>query len=155
MDVWHILYTRRTDDLNSHKGQVSFPGGTIEDNDNDARTAALREACEEIGILPEDVTILGELDSLLTVTQFQIIPFVGQIPWPYPLELNQVEVAKVFGVPIDWLADPENLETQYRQPIVSGNEIPVYYFRPYEGEVIWGATARITLNLLNHIKDNK
>ena len=149
---WHVLYTRRTDELEEHRGQVSFPGGLIEDGDDDAQGAALRETFEEIGILPDDVEILGALDSLLTVTQFQIAPIVGRIAWPYQFNLNRSEVAKVFGVPINWLSDPENLEIQYRQAVVPGRDIPVIYFRPYLGETIWGATARITLNLLERIR---
>ncbi len=149
---WHVLYTRRTDELEEHRGQVSFPGGLIEDGDVDAQAAALRETFEEIGIQPDDVDILGTLDSLLTVTQFQIAPIVGRIPWPYPFCVNTREVANVFGVPINWLADPENLEIRFRQAVVPGRDIPVYYFRPYLGETIWGATARITLNLLDRVK---
>jgi len=149
---WHVLYTRRTDELEEHRGQVSFPGGLIEDGDGGAQQAALRETFEEIGIQPEDVEILGALDSLLTVTQFQIAPIVGRIPWPYEFNLNTREVAKVFSVPISWLSDPENLEIRYRQAVVPGRDIPVYYFRPYLGETIWGATARITLNLLERVK---
>ena len=149
---WHVLYTRRTDELEEHRGQVSFPGGLIEDGDGGAQQAALRETFEEIGIQPEDVEILGALDSLLTVTQFQIAPIVGRIPWPYEFNLNTREVAKVFSVPISWLSDPENLEIQYRQAVVPGRDIPVYYFRPYLGETIWGATARITLNLLERVR---
>lgn len=151
-DDWHVLYTRRTDELEEHRGQVSFPGGLIEDGDGDAQQAALRETFEEIGIQPDDVEILGALDSLLTVTQFQIVPIVGRIPWPYKFNLNTSEVTKVFSVPINWLSDPENLEIRYRQAVVPGRDIPVYYFRPYLGEIIWGATARITLNLLERIK---
>jgi len=149
---WHVLYTRRTDELEEHRGQVSFPGGLIEDGDGDVQQAALRETFEEIGIQPEDVDILGALDSLLTVTQFQIAPIVGRIPWPYKFNLNTSEVAKVFSVPISWLSDPENLEIRYRQAVVPGRDIPVYYFRPYLGETIWGATARITLNLLERVR---
>jgi 8-oxo-dGTP pyrophosphatase MutT (NUDIX family) len=145
---WHALYTRRTDDLEAHRGQVSFPGGVLEPDDTDPRETALREASEEIGIASEDVQILGQLDPLLTVTQFQIVPFVASIPWPYPLVLNTSEVARAFGVPLAWLADPDNLEIHKRQPFVPGPEIDVYYFKPYSNEVIWGATARLTLQLL-------
>lgn len=145
---WHALYTRRTDDLEAHRGQVSFPGGVLEPDDTDAQQTALREASEEIGIAREDVRILGQLDPLLTVTQFQIVPFVASIPWPYPLVINTAEVARAFGVPLGWLANPDNLEIRKRQPFVPGPEIDVYYFKPYSNEVIWGATARLTLQLL-------
>lgn len=151
--VWHVLYTRRTEDLQAHRGQVSFPGGVLDPEDLDPQHAALREAQEEIGLQPADAEVLGQLDSLLTVTQFQIVPFVASMPWPYPLELNPSEVARVFGVPLAWLADPANLELRKRQPFVPGPEIDVYYFKPFLGETIWGATARLTLQLLEVLSD--
>ena len=86
------------------------------------------------------------------MTQFQIHPFVGKIPWPYSFNPNPDEVARVFSVPLRWLLDPANLEKHFRQPIPSSPEVAVYYFKPYKDEIIWGATARITLNLLELIK---
>lgn len=145
---WHVLFTRRTESVDSHRGQVSFPGGRIESDDAGPEAAALRETQEEIGLSPERVELLGTLDPLLTVTQFLVTPVVGVIPWPYTFRLNDIEVAAVFGVDLDWLADPANLEVRQRDPLVPGPSVPVYYFRPYREEVIWGATARITLDLL-------
>jgi 8-oxo-dGTP pyrophosphatase MutT (NUDIX family) len=145
---WHALYTRRTDEVEDHRGQVSFPGGVIEPDDENYESAALRETQEEIGINPSEVRILGRLDSLLTITQFQIVPVVGVIPWPYKLTLNPTEVASVFGVPIEWLSNPAHLETLFEENSVSGPHFPIVAFKPYQGEVIWGATARITRNLL-------
>lgn len=148
-DRWHVLFTRRTESVDSHRGQVSFPGGRIERADAGPEAAALREAQEEIGLVPDTVDVLGTLDSLLTVTQFLVTPVVGVIPWPSSLQLNHEEVATAFGVDLDWLADPDNLEIRQRRPMVPGPSVPVYYYRPYEEEVIWGATARITLDLLD------
>jgi 8-oxo-dGTP pyrophosphatase MutT (NUDIX family) len=149
---WHVVYTRRTERVEHHRGQVSFPGGLVEDLDGSAKEAALREAEEEIALSKESVKILGSLDTLFTVTQFQILPFVGQIPWPYTFHPNPDEVAHVFSVPLRWLMDPVNLELRHRRPIPNGPKVPVYYFKPFQGEIIWGATARITLNLLEIIK---
>ncbi len=146
--TWHVLFTQRTDYVDVHRGQVSFPGGRIEPSDRGPEQAALREASEEIGLRPEDVALLGMLDPLLTVTQFRVEPVVGIIPWPYPLRLNSREVAAAFGVPLEWLADPANLEAR-RQEVLEGPPMVVYFFRPFEGHVIWGATARITLHLLD------
>jgi len=145
--TWHLLFTRRTEYVESHRGQVSFPGGVIDSEDESPTHAALREVHEEIGICPKDIEVLGMLD--LTTTQFVITPIVGVFPWPYDLHLNRNEVANVFGVSLDWLADKNNLEVRQRDYPISGGSISVYYFRPYQGEIIWGATARITLNLLS------
>jgi 8-oxo-dGTP pyrophosphatase MutT (NUDIX family) len=145
---WNLLFTRRTETVESHPGQVSFPGGQIEDDDDDAIVAAIREACEEIGICAEDVNVLGEMNSLMTVTQFIVTPVVGTINWPVELKINQQEVAKAFGVPLTWLAKTENMEVQMREPLIPGRQVPVYFFKPYEGEIIWGVTARITVDLL-------
>jgi 8-oxo-dGTP pyrophosphatase MutT (NUDIX family) len=140
---WHLLFTRRTDMMGEHKGQVSFPGGKIDPEDESPEHAARREAGEEIGLKPEDVKIIGRLDDLLTSTQWQITPVVGLIPYPYTFVVNPDECSAVFGVSLTWLADPANLETRYRQPPIGGPPIPVYYYREYEGHVIWGATARM------------
>jgi len=151
--VWHALFTRRTETVESHRGQVSFPGGQLEPGDPSPTEAALRETEEEIGLRSTDVEILGQLSPLHTVTQFLISPVVGLFRWPYPLRLNQREVANAFGVPLHWLADPANLEVRERQSLAAGPSLPVYYFKPYRGEVIWGATARITLNLLGLMRE--
>ncbi|MGB2897406.1 MAG: CoA pyrophosphatase [Anaerolineales bacterium] len=147
-DSWHALFTKRTDKVEEHRGQVSFPGGVIELDDEDSESAALRETQEEIGIDPVDVEILGRLDSLLTTTQFQIVPIVGVIPWPYELTINPMEVASVFGVPLDWLSDPAHIETHFVEGPESSPHFPLFAFKPYRGEIIWGATARITRDLL-------
>jgi len=145
---WNLLYTKRTEAVESHSGQVSFPGGMIEPEDGSPVDAALRETNEEIGIRASDINVIGNLDNHLTVTQFDIKPIVGIIPWPYPLQINHKEVSHVFGVPISWLSNPANLEVRESKIQVSGIEFPVYSYLPFEGEVIWGATARITINLL-------
>lgn len=144
---WHVLFTQRTDLVETHKGQVSFPGGRVDPGDVSRVETALREAEEEIGLRREDVTVLGQLDELLTVTQYHITPIVGLFPWPYPFVLSTDELSEVFGAPLAWLADPANLEVRMREPIVPGRKIPVYYLH-YQGYTIWGATARMLLNLI-------
>lgn len=146
--VWHVLYTRRTDTVDVHRGQVSFPGGRIDPHDAGPLQAALREADEEVGIRPEDVTVLGTLGPLLTVTQFEVLPVIGRIPWPYSLRLNTNEVACAFGVPVDWLSDPAHVRRASRPLPIPGRQVLVYTFEPFLGETIWGATARITLDLV-------
>lgn len=151
---WQLLFTRRTDHLDSHQGQVSFPGGAVDAADDSPVSTALRETHEEIGIFPDQVEVLGVLDSLLTVTQFEIIPIVGVIPWPTSLIINTVEVARVFTVPLTWLADEQNLEVQMREFRPGARSIEVYHFAPYDGEVIWGATARLTVDFLSELQSS-
>jgi 8-oxo-dGTP pyrophosphatase MutT (NUDIX family) len=151
-EAWHLLFTRRTDTVDSHPGQVAFPGGAIEASDGTPAAAALREAEEEIGLPPGEVKILGQMNPLVTVTQFLVTPIVAQIPWPFPLRTNASEVDLAFEVPLAFLSDPDNLERKPRQPLAPGPPIDVYYFRPYRGEVIWGVTARITVDLLNIVR---
>lgn len=143
-DHWSLLFTRRTDTVDSHQGQVAFPGGVIEASDDGPVSAALREAQEEIGVLPQAVEVLGIMDPMPTVTEFCVTPVVGIIPWPYQLTINPYEVAATFITPLEWLSDPDNVEVRYR---ASGLE--VNFFKPYQNEVIWGATARITLEFLS------
>lgn len=148
-DEWHLLFTRRTDDMDEHKGQVAFPGGKIDPDDASPEAAALREAEEEIGLQRKDVKVIGRLDELITGTQWRITPIVGVHPYPYQFVINPRECTAVFSVSLNWLADPANVEIRERQPPVGGPPIQVYYYREYEGHIIWGATARMVRMFLN------
>ena len=147
-NLWHLLFIRRTEDLHEHSDQVAFPGGRDEPEDVTPQQTALREAGEEIGLKLDDIRILGQLRDFLTITNYRVTPVVGRIPWPYPLRLAPKEVRRAFTIPLDWLADPENHEERLRALPPPFTPIPVVYFRPYEGEVLWGASARFTLALL-------
>ncbi|MBM4423974.1 MAG: CoA pyrophosphatase [Chloroflexi bacterium] len=146
---WHLLFTRRTDTVDDHKGQVSFPGGRIDPGDESPEDTALREAEEEIGLRRGDVKLIGRLDELLTVTQYHITPVVGVIPFPYEFVINPRECSAVFGVSLKWLADPANVEIRCYQPPTGGPPAEVFYFREVDGHVIWGATARMVRMLLS------
>ena len=148
---WHVLFTERTHTVEDHKGQVAFPGGRVDEGDASRVATALRETEEEIGLQPADVTVLGQLDELLTVTQYRVTPVVGVFPWPYPFVLSTEELSEVFGVPLAWLLDLANCEIQYRELLITGPKIPVYYFR-YQGHIIWGVTARMLVGFLELIK---
>ncbi|HEX7433700.1 MAG TPA: CoA pyrophosphatase [Anaerolineaceae bacterium] len=143
---WRLLFIRRSDQVIDHKGQVAFPGGTCEDSDGSVEQTALRETWEEIGVEPTDVRVLGQMEKLLTGTGYRITPVVGIIPWPYPFKLSPDEVSAVFSIPLNWLAERVNRE---ERPFIRGGElIEVIYFSPYHGELLWGATARMTVNLI-------
>ena len=143
-DEWHLVFTRRTDQVESHKGQVSFPGGACDDGEASPEETALREAQEEIGIRPGDVKILGRLANLLTVSHYRITPVVGVVPWPYVFHVGNAEVARVFTIPLGWLSQASN-RWQFGIP---GTARSVIFYHPYDGELLWGATARITLDFL-------
>ena len=144
---YHLLFTKRTETVRHHKGQVSFPGGSFEPADGDLLTTALRESYEEVGIEPEHVSILGRLDDLTTFsTSFTISPFVGLIPCPYPFRPNPTEVAIVFDVSLSILADP-TVGRRYIRARDDGATIEDYEFH-VDGHVIWGATARLIHHFL-------
>lgn len=150
-DQWNLLYTRRTEHVQNHKGQVSFPGGSAESEDVNREATALRETCEEVGISEKDIEVLGCLWEMPTISGFLITPVIGRIPWPVELRLAPEEVSRAFLVPLRWLADPANHE-EVELNLPDGRHEKVVYFNPFLGEKIWGATARITLNFLRAIE---
>jgi len=150
---WHLLFIRRTVDQHEHSNQVAFPGGRTDPKDSTPEETALREAFEEIGLRREDVHILGRLWDFLTVTNYRVSPVVGAIPWPYQLKLDTKEVTRVFTIPLGWLADPSNHEIRQRVLPPPFEPLPVIFFHPFDGEVLWGASARITLALVNILTD--
>lgn len=141
---WHILYTRRTDRVESHKGQVSFPGGACDEGETTPEETALREADEEIGVRPSDVRVLGKLNSMVTISHFRVTPVVGVIQFPYAFKTSGAEVARVFTMPLLWLANRNN----YWEFSMPGSERTLVAYHPYDGELLWGATARMTVNFL-------
>jgi 8-oxo-dGTP pyrophosphatase MutT (NUDIX family) len=145
---FHVLLTRRTDKVGTHKGQISFPGGRQDPGEDLLRTA-LREAKEEMGIEERDVRILGELDDMCTVaSDFCISPFVGLIPYPYSFEVNLQEIEEVIEIPLSALLD----ERRFREELHLRNGQPVRVcFYEHGKHVIWGATARILKQLMNLI----
>jgi 8-oxo-dGTP pyrophosphatase MutT (NUDIX family) len=147
-DEWHLVFTRRTDAVEHHKGQVSFPGGGCDVDEPTPEDTALREAHEEIGLRPQDVHLLGRLDDMVTITGFRVTPVVGVLPWPYKFVISPREVSRVFTAPLAWLAGRENWVERLVTPKGVPRPLPVVIYRPYEGEVIWGATARMVLNFL-------
>jgi 8-oxo-dGTP pyrophosphatase MutT (NUDIX family) len=150
---WRMLFTRRNSGLPEHSGQVAFPGGRADPEDPSPEHTALREAFEEIGLDPADVRVLGRTSQYLTITNYMITPVIGIIPWPYLLRPAAEEVSRVFTIPLSWLADPANHEERRRELPTPFGSATVIYFEPYDGEVLWGASARITLNLLRILKE--
>jgi 8-oxo-dGTP pyrophosphatase MutT (NUDIX family) len=142
-----LLFTRRSQLLPHHQGQVAFPGGRHQEEDADLAATALRETEEEIGLQRADVRMLGPIDDIETMaTRFVITPFVGVVPHPYPFQPCTREVDAIFTVPLRALLSPGAERREVWE--FDGRRVPIDTF-PVEGHVIWGATQRITRNLLH------
>ena len=147
--MWKLLYIRRTSNhQDPHSGQIAFPGGGMDPGDNSPEATALRETEEEIGIRSSDIEILGSLHTFDTVTGYRVTPVVGLIPWPYLLKIADGEVSRVFSIPLAWLENPNNRSFRIRNLPPPYDPIQVIYYKPYDGEILWGASARFTQSLL-------
>jgi 8-oxo-dGTP pyrophosphatase MutT (NUDIX family) len=142
-----LLFTRRSQLLPHHQGQVAFPGGRHQEDDVDLAATALRETEEEIGLERSEVRVLGAIDDIETMaTRFVITPFVGVVPHPYAFRPCEREVDAIFTVPLRALQAPGAERREVWE--FDGRRVPIDTF-PVEGHVIWGATQRITRNLLH------
>lgn len=141
---WQVVLTRRADGLRQHGGQISFPGGKRDPTDRDACATALRETHEEIGVRPESVEILGQLDDQLTFTRFRITPIVGWLPAPPSWQPDRNEVAEVFELPLALVCDVE----RYRWSSLHRDGLQIPYARlDVPGRDVWGATAAVLWDL--------
>ncbi len=142
---YHILFIKRTEWVEKHKGEISFPGGAYEAHDRTLLNTALRESTEEIGLNPDDVEVLGELDDEVSVkTNYIITPFLAFIPWPYEFRADGRETEAIIEAPVQAL-----MNQGFSRQEVRGNETVTVYYYPYQGQVIWGATARILTKFLD------
>jgi 8-oxo-dGTP pyrophosphatase MutT (NUDIX family) len=142
-----VLFTRRTETVEHHRGQISFPGGVEEEGDETAFATAVRETEEELGIPAGAVQLIGALTALTTVTDFYVEPFVGAIPYPHVLKPAEAEIAEVIEAPLGALLDPAALETK----VLPDREEPTLFYH-YGNHVIWGATARMLKELLDALR---
>ncbi len=139
-----VLLTRRSAELKHHAGQISFPGGRMEPDDEDIAATALRETHEEVGIEPESVSVLGHLEPMPTITGYAVTATVGLVAEGTALVVDRNEVEVAFDVPLEFLLDPKNA-TQLERTW-NGRSIPTVEFR-YSEHRIWGATASMLLEL--------
>lgn len=153
VDGIHVLFTRRNDALRHHPGQVSFPGGRIEPDDAGPADAAIREAGEEIGLSPAQITPLGYLDPLLTITGFRVLPLVAIITPDYVARPDLGEVAAVFEVPLAYLLTPENLVQLEIDAGGRPRTVLEFVDRGMSEQRIWGATASILFNLRERLRN--
>ncbi|HKX18049.1 MAG TPA: CoA pyrophosphatase [bacterium] len=146
-----LILTRRTDNVEHHKGQISFPGGALDDGEEPV-AGALRETYEEIGVPPSDVDVLGGLDDEeAAISGFMVSPFVGTLPYPRRLRVSPDEVHAVLVATLRTLLDPRHVRTElYRRP--RGDSVVMYYYQA-GSDVIWGATGRIVARFLEAVFD--
>lgn len=148
MNQWQILLTRRAEHLKHHPGQISFPGGSFESSDINLSHTAIRETYEEVGISPDLIKLLGQLPQQQTTSQYNITPYVGIIHSDYQLTIDLNEVAETFTIPLEFATNEENY--QKVNQTINGCEYN-YYVIQYKHYKIWGATAKILLNLTRRI----
>ena len=148
-ELW-TLFTKRSEAVENHKGQISFPGGLEALDDATPWDAAIREAEEEIGVPQKAILKLGELPEVVTFTGFRIRPFVGAIPYPFEIRKNPSEVDSVLEIPIRDLLGPTLVEERGIKWKGRSIPTPVYHVK---GHVIWGATAFLLASLLEALSD--
>lgn len=145
-----LLFTRRTEHLSSHAGQICFPGGSYHSSDGTLIQTALRELEEEIGLSPNGVEIAGFLDAYETLnTGFRILPVVGFVQEGFHLTVNAHEVAEIFEAPLSYLLDPRNHAIKHAD---RGGVLREFYAITWETHVIWGATAAMIVNLSERLR---
>lgn len=147
-----VLFTRRTDHLQHHPGQISFPGGRVEAGDSSPAATALRETEEEVGLAREHVELLGTLPDYSTGTGFRITPVVGLVHPPFELQLDAFEVAEAFEVPLAHFMDPANHK---RHSFEFEGLRRHFHAMPYHDYFIWGATAGIIMSLYQVLRDER
>ena len=144
----HLLFTKRSEQVKYHKGEISFPGGVVDEEDRELIHTALREADEEIGLKENDVQIIGVLDDILTITEFIVTPIIGLFPYPYPFKVSEVEIAELIEVPLASLLKKDCFS---EREIFRGGQREIVFAYQYGEHVIWGATARILKQFLDLI----
>lgn len=145
-----LLFTKRADHLEEHPGQMSFPGGGREPEDESMQATALREANEEIGLRATEAEIVGRLDDIRTITEYAISPFVGRIP-AREYDPNDGEVAEIVVLPLEGLLERDNYEFECWDHPHYG-EVTIHYFH-VDGYTVWGATGRILVQFLELTTD--
>jgi 8-oxo-dGTP pyrophosphatase MutT (NUDIX family) len=144
-----VLLTKRASQLRHHGGQISFPGGRVDNSDNDLIFTATREAHEEIALLPQHCEIIGQLHPYQTISGYVVTPIVAFIPAKLELQANIDEVDEIFEVPLAHFLNNNNTQSVR---VKQQNHSYQVYFMPYNHYNIWGATAAIMKDLIDHIR---
>jgi len=148
---YHVLFTKRSEHVEYHKAQISFPGGAEDPGDADLLFTALRETHEEIGVHPDHIEVIGQLDDFVTITNFRVRPYVGLITRsPYEFAFDEREVAELLSVPVAHLSDPANCIDEVRHLEGRGEVLMRSY--AWGEHVIWGATAMMLRHFLELVE---
>lgn len=166
-----LLFEKRSPTLQHQPGEICFPGGRKDPADGQSQTTAIRETCEELGLIPDDIEMLGELDTLITPSSLIMRSFVARIKDISRIKINPAEVERVFWIPLEYLLEYRPLEFEVILKPEFPDNFPLYlipqganypfrinrlqqYFYIWEGEVIWGLTARMLYHFLELLKGN-
>ncbi|HSV96177.1 MAG TPA: CoA pyrophosphatase [Spirochaetota bacterium] len=136
----HVLLTKRTEKVGTHKGQMALPGGGYDENDGDFLSTALRETEEEVGVRSADIDVLGRFDDFISIVGFHVVSYIGVIPHPYEYTINCDEIEEYVEVPLAMFVNREYGKVQ--QVEFEGSMYNVYYYY-YQNFEIWGMTSRI------------
>mgnify|MGYP003625912824 FL=1 len=145
----HMIFTQRALHLRHHPGQVSFPGGRYELDDNSLAITALRETEEEIGIEQRFIELVGKLTSITTNSGYHVTPFIGFVESTEQVIIDRSEVRECFEVPFTFLLDSNNFSKQY---LFANKKRHYTYCCAYQNHLIWGATAQMLVNLQQHLR---
>ena len=148
-DDWHLLFAKRTDTVTTHQGQVSFPGGHVEEQDADIVETALREAEEEVGLSRDNVEVLGLGDDVIAISEVLVTPVIGRIIEPFDVQPDPAEVDYTFSLSLQQLVDPASHTEHYsRETFMGVLDFPIFRGGPAP---VWGLTAWIVTDLLPHL----
>ncbi len=149
---WYLIFEKKAKDNSKHAGQMAFPGGSKDTSDRSYLDTAIRETCEEISVCKNDLEILGEIEPTITLSSnFVIYPFAAIVWKKPPFKINRSEVEKLVFVPLSYLLEQFPFETKV--VIINGVKKETKTIE-YDGEIIWGASARILNNFLPLLKDD-
>lgn len=151
-NIPHVILTRRSESVSTHKGDVSFPGGTVDADDENFLFTALRETYEEIGIPPEKIRVLGEFDEYVSLAGFHVNVYAGSADYPLQYNLSEDEIDSILEVPLSCFCNDGYYKCD--RFVHNGEEVCVYYYN-YCGTTIWGMTARILTDFAAVILQNK
>lgn len=148
---WQVLFIHRSNWVDKHKDQVSFPGGMAEQGDKDEIATALRETREELGIPSGRISVIGHLQPMVFRNEYRIYPIVGEIPCLVEITPSEAEVNHAFSIPLKWLANPRHYALKdYKQ--ADGQVRQVYFYRKYHDELLWGISAYIMVQLIEKLR---